>query len=129
VLFDMDYFKSVNDTFGHAAGDWVLKTVAATVQSLLPKGAMPGRLGGEEFAFFILGLNQEELLALAERCRAAIAAIDSQESGFSFPVTASFGAAVLDGDELCGFEQTLAAADKALYRSKTEGRNRVSLSQ
>jgi diguanylate cyclase (GGDEF)-like protein len=129
VLFDMDHFKSVNDTFGHATGDWVLKTVAATVKSQLPKGAMLGRLGGEEFAFFVIGLNQAELLTLAERCRAAIAAIDSQASGFSFPVTASFGAAVLDDDELRSFEQTLAAADKALYRSKTEGRNRVSLYQ
>jgi diguanylate cyclase (GGDEF)-like protein len=129
VLFDMDHFKTVNDTFGHAAGDWVLKTVAASVKSLLPKGEMLGRLGGEEFAFFVIGLNQTELLALAERCRAAIASIDSQGSGFSFPMTASFGVAVLGGTELCGFEETLAAADKALYFSKTEGRNRVSLYQ
>lgn len=129
ILFDMDHFKNINDSFGHAVGDWVLKAVSASVKSLLPKAEMLGRLGGEEFAICLPKLNQLEALALAEQCRAAIAAIDSSPSGFAFPVTASFGVACRGMRGLREFEDTLAAADKALYFSKTEGRNRVSLYQ
>ncbi|MES2049905.1 MAG: GGDEF domain-containing protein [Pseudomonadota bacterium] len=129
VLFDMDHFKKINDTFGHAAGDWVLKTVCDTVKMHLRKTDIFGRLGGEEFAISLSGINQEEVLILAERCRAAIAEIDSNPCGFRFLITASFGLATRGIRGHMNFEETLAGADKALYFSKNEGRNRVSVFQ
>jgi diguanylate cyclase (GGDEF)-like protein len=129
VLFDMDHFKKINDTFGHAAGDWVLKTVCDTVKTHLRKTDIFGRLGGEEFAISLSGITQEEVQALAERCRAAISEIDSNPCGFSFLITASFGLATRGIRGHVNFEETLAGADKALYFSKNEGRNRVSVFQ
>lgn len=129
VLLDMDFFKKVNDTYGHATGDWVLKTVCDTVKTQLRKADMLGRLGGEEFALCLPRFTEEEVSALAERCRAAIAAIDTAPSGFAFEMTASFGIATRSIDGPLSFEETLAAADKALYFSKNEGRNRVTVYQ
>ena len=129
VLFDMDHFKKINDTFGHAAGDWVLKTVCDVVKAQLRKLDVLGRLGGEEFAMCLPNFTEVEVLTLAERCRAAIAAIDTNPCGFSFMITASFGIATRGMRGHFSFEETLAAADKALYFSKNEGRNRVSVYQ
>lgn len=129
VLLDMDHFKNINDTFGHAAGDWVLKAVCDTVKAQLRNTDMLGRLGGEEFAICLPLFTVEKVRALAERCRAAIAAIDTRPSGFSFEITASFGIASRDINGPLSFEETLAAADKALYLSKNEGRNRVTVYQ
>lgn len=129
VLLDMDFFKKINDTFGHATGDWVLKAVCDTVKTQLRKTDMLGRLGGEEFALCLPLFTEEEVCALAERCRAAIAAIDTAPSGFGFEITASFGIATRGIDGPLSFEETLAAADKALYFSKNEGRNRVTVYQ
>ena len=126
VLFDMDFFKKINDAFGHAAGDWVLKTVCDVVKAQLLKSDVLGRLGGEEFAICLVGMTSEEVLALAERCRFAIAAVDTTPSGFIFDLSASFGIATRPAHALSPFEEVLAAADKALYLSKNEGRNRVS---
>ena len=126
VLFDMDLFKRINDSYGHPVGDWVLKTVCATVKSQLRRVDMFGRMGGEEFALCLPSTGQEEALALAERCRAAIGAIDSGPSGFSFTLSASFGIVTHNSQQPLSFEEALAAADKALYLSKAEGRNRVS---
>ncbi len=129
VLFDMDFFKMINDTRGHATGDWVLKTVCDTAKAQLRKTDMLGRLGGEEFAICLPQATEEEVLALAERCRAAIATIDTSPSGFSFVMTASFGIATRGISGLSSYEETLVAADKALYLSKNEGRNRVTVYQ
>jgi diguanylate cyclase (GGDEF)-like protein len=129
VLFDMDLFKHINDRFGHATGDWVLKTVCATVRAQLRKTDLLGRLGGEEFVMCLSKSSEEEVIALAERCRAAIAAIDTGPSGFEFQIAASFGIAACSQNGPVNFEETLAAADKALYLSKNEGRNRVTVYQ
>ena len=130
VLFDMDFFKKINDTYGHPAGDWVLKTVCATVKEQLPKTALLGRLGGEEFALCMPSVQHaDEARALAERCRAAIATIDTAPSGFDFAITASFGVATRNAHMTDSFEETLVHADKALYLSKNEGRNRVTVYQ
>jgi diguanylate cyclase (GGDEF)-like protein len=127
LLLDMDHFKIINDTYGHATGDWVLKTVCDTVKAQLRKTDIVGRLGGEEFAICLQQFSQEEVKALAERCRVAIVAIDTAPCGFSFQINASFGFATRDMAGPVNFEDTLAAADKALYLSKNEGRNRVSV--
>ena len=119
----------VNDTYGHATGDWVLKTVCDTVKAQLRKTDILGRLGGEEFAICLPLSTEEDVRALAERCRVAIAAVDTASSGFSFQITASLGIATHCGGGPLNFEETLAAADKALYFSKNEGRNRVTVYQ
>ncbi|MDE2430953.1 MAG: GGDEF domain-containing protein [Burkholderiales bacterium] len=125
VLFDMDLFKRINDTFGHATGDWVLKNVSETIKTHLRKDDLFGRLGGEEFAICLPESDADVALQLAERCRMAIAMIDTEPSGFRFPLSASFGVATIDTRGLATFEATLEAADKALYRAKSDGRNCV----
>lgn len=127
VLFDMDHFKKINDTFGHAAGDWVLKSICDVVKSQLRKTDLVGRLGGEEFGICLPSSTEEEVVALAERCRAAINEIDTMESGYKFSISASFGVATRGKAGNQTFDETLAAADKALYLSKDTGRNRVSV--
>ncbi len=125
VLFDMDEFKLINDTYNHATGDWVLKTVSATISHCLRAHDLFGRLGGEEFAICLPNTPEHEAMVLAERCRSAIAAIDSAPSGFKFSISASFGIAVRTPNGRATFEETLAAADQALYRAKHLGRNRI----
>jgi|GEM_PF-800022 diguanylate cyclase (GGDEF)-like protein len=129
VLFDMDLFKHINDSFGHATGDWVLRTVCETVKAQLRKTDLLGRLGGEEFALCLTEFTPEEVLILAERCRVAVLAIDTRPSGFEFAITASFGIATRTVGENTSYEDLLVAADKALYVSKNSGRNRVSVYQ
>lgn len=129
ILFDMDLFKRINDTYGHATGDWVLKTVCDTAKAQLPDTGLLGRLGGEEFAMCLPNYSQEDACALAELCRAAVAAIDTTPRGIHAPITASFGVATRIASLSNSFEETLVQADKALYLSKNEGRNRVSVFQ
>jgi diguanylate cyclase (GGDEF)-like protein len=125
ILFDMDEFKLINDTYSHAAGDWVLKTISSTIAGCLRSHDMFGRLGGEEFAICLPRASEQEALALAERCRAAIEAIDSTPSGHQFTLSASFGIAVRPPGGVAGFEEVLAAADRVLYQAKHMGRNRI----
>jgi diguanylate cyclase (GGDEF)-like protein len=129
VLLDMDHFKQINDSYSHAVGDWVLKTVSATIADCLRAHDLFGRLGGEEFAICLPNTEAQEAAALAERCRSAIEAIDSSVSGLQFSITASFGVAVRPALGEASFEEMLAAADHALYRAKNLGRNRVNLHQ
>ncbi len=129
IVFDMDSFKKVNDTFGHSTGDWVLQSVCEIVQAHLRRDDIFGRLGGEEFAICLADSSPEAALQLAERCRMAIAMIDTEASGYRFSLTASFGIASADLHGLHDFEATLEAADKALYQAKAQGRNCVSVYQ
>lgn len=124
VMFDLDHFKSVNDTYGHATGDWVLKAVADTARRLCRDRDYIGRLGGEEFALLLIGTDLGQGLQLAERCRALIAEIDTAASGHQFVVHASFGVSTtsIAGPDL---RLLLAQADNAVYRAKHDGRDRV----
>jgi diguanylate cyclase (GGDEF)-like protein len=124
IMFDLDHFKSINDRFGHRAGDWVLQRVAQVCRDLSRQVDYLGRIGGEEFAFLLRGQDARGATRLADDCRMRLAAIDTGETGFSFPVTASFGvtSTALSG---YGLASLLSHADKALYRAKHEGRNRV----
>ena len=127
ILFDMDFFKRINDNFGHPTGDWVLRNVCLAVKEVLRAGDTFGRLGGEEFAICMPSADTQVAVQLAERCRLAIAAIDTEPSGFRFPLTASFGIATIDTNGIASFEALMECADKALYKSKSEGRNCVSV--
>ncbi|MBC3876720.1 GGDEF domain-containing protein [Undibacterium sp. FT79W] len=129
ILFDMDFFKNVNDSFGHPTGDWVLKNVSQAVAGVLRKGDVFGRIGGEEFAIFLPAAEQEIGLQLAERCRHAITMIDAESRGIRCPLSASFGLATMtmNTSGITNFQELMQAADKALYQSKADGRNRVSV--
>ncbi len=124
VMFDLDEFKSINDRFGHATGDWVLVEVAKVCADICRKNDRFGRLGGEEFAFLLVGCDLPSSVAMAQACRKRIAAIDTSATGHMFHVTASFGVA---GTRACGYDflTLLSRADDALYQAKHAGRDRV----
>ena len=124
IMFDLDHFKSINDRFGHPAGDWVLRQVALVCQSLCRRIDVLGRLGGEEFALLMYGCDLRSAIRLAEDCRARLIAIDTIGMGHRFSVTASFG---VTSTAVSGYvlERLLSDADRMLYRSKELGRNRV----
>ncbi|CAA7619352.1 PAS:GGDEF [Magnetospirillum sp. LM-5] len=124
VMLDIDYFKKVNDTHGHGIGDEVLRKVADAVQGCLREIDLLGRLGGEEFAVLLPETGLDAAVAVAERLRRAIGAIIIPVTGGALTVTASFGVAERDADELL-FDTFLGRADGALYRAKESGRDRV----
>jgi diguanylate cyclase (GGDEF)-like protein len=124
VMFDLDHFKGINDTYGHGAGDWVLNQVGKACQSKCRKVDVIGRLGGEEFAILLRGMDAAGASRIAEDCRAHLAQLDTRETGNSFVVTASFGVSSSAGS---GYDlsRLMTNADQMLYRAKNEGRNRV----
>lgn len=124
VMFDLDHFKAINDTYGHGAGDWVLKQVGKTCSAHCRKVDYLGRIGGEEFAVLLRGFDLAGAARLAEDCRSQLAQIDTRECGYSFVVTASFG---VSSTAQSGYDlsRLLSHADQMLYRAKNEGRNRV----
>jgi len=124
VLFDLDYFKSTNDHFGHATGDFVLKRTAAVCRSLLRVSDIFGRLGGEEFGVLLPGCRLEAARQQAEHLRQAINDIEAEHRGATVRSSASFGIA---SSAASGYDMTrlLAHADSALYRAKRAGRNCV----
>jgi diguanylate cyclase (GGDEF)-like protein len=122
LLFDLDRFKEVNDTAGHQAGDGVLQAFAHLVANSIRPGDLFARLGGEEFACLLAGASMAEALKLAERLRARFAAMPFAD--LTSGVTVSIGVAMANetGRNLSAL---LAFADRALYRAKAEGRDRV----
>jgi diguanylate cyclase (GGDEF)-like protein len=126
VLFiDIDHFKSVNDRFGHAAGDIVLKEVADCLKRGMRSGDFCGRYGGEEFVLLAPGIASEQAYRMAERHRNAIAGLRIAELGDKHRVTASIGVAVFEAEGGETSDDLLERADAALYMAKTTGRNRV----
>lgn len=127
LMIDIDFFKRINDTHGHAAGDDALKTLAAVCQKELRDSDVFARLGGEEFGALLPETGVEEAAAVAERLRQrAEAIVLHSEAGTTFGLTISVGAAQVV-DPNAAFDLTLNRADAALYRSKMEGRNRVTV--
>ncbi|WP_439365515.1 diguanylate cyclase [Bradyrhizobium sp. DASA03005] len=124
LLFDLDLFKSINDTHGHAMGDRVLRLFAQTLSANLPRGGVAGRLGGEEFAAIVSGPDRKAAIAAAERVRESFAAIARVVDGVVIAATVSVGLAHADSAP-GGIEALCERADKALYTAKSLGRNRV----
>ncbi len=131
VLIDIDHFKDVNDTYGHSAGDLVLKSVVRTCAGALRSRDLMGRWGGEEFVLILPGASPDGALAVAERARKNIAgSVVSLDNTTTVSVTASFGVAGVAAPESgTSLEKLLEMADQALYRAKNSGRNRVVLSR
>lgn len=122
VLADLDRFKAINDTLGHAAGDAVLRRFAKQLTAALEPGEVAARIGGEEFVLLMPNVPTEDGLARVEAIRRAVPATLQDLVGIDH-ITASFGVAILRRGERLA--DTLARADCALYRSKNEGRNRI----
>jgi diguanylate cyclase (GGDEF)-like protein len=124
VLLDLDHFKQINDTFGHARGDEVLAAVGVVLQTTVRDSDFVGRYGGEEFIMLLPDTPREGAAQMAERVRVAIAEIGVL--GDERQVTASFGVAAFP-DDAPDVTRLVRNADRALYRAKANGRNRVEL--
>ncbi len=126
VLVDIDHFKRINDTYGHAVGDEVLQRVAEVLQAQARPYDVAARFGGEEFVLMLPGSTAAEGAAVAERIRQAVQALRlaSLEGGASPQITVSLGVAELAGapDDA---DALLRRADAAMYRAKHDGRNRI----
>jgi diguanylate cyclase (GGDEF)-like protein len=124
ILFDIDNFKTINDTHGHQGGDEVLRQVGEVLAASVRQVDLAARYGGEEFAVIVPETDLEGALDFAERLRQALESHEIElQNGARLSVTASFGAAV-KGD-LTGGEKLVAAADRELYDAKRSGKNRV----
>jgi len=127
ILLDLDHFKEVNDTFGHASGDEVLVATAEVLRGLCRDSDTPGRLGGEEFGVLLPETSQEGARIMAERIRMGVERrLHPAPDGRSYKVTTSIGVATRTEDQTTG-EKLLNAADVALYQAKEDGRNRVAV--
>ena len=124
VLLDLDYFKAVNDRWGHEAGDRALQHVCACIDSRLRKTDLLARLGGEEFAILLRGTPTLEARTLVETLRAQIAANPLQYNEQQIPLSATFGLAEWPQDG-ADAEQLYRCADRRLYQGKHQGRNRL----
>ncbi|KQM23064.1 hypothetical protein ASE73_02250 [Sphingomonas sp. Leaf24] len=125
AIFDLDHFKSVNDRFGHDAGDHVLQSFARIARGVLRETDVVARLGGEEFAILFPGADIAHAQFLSERLRATVAATQLRHGQAAVRLTVSAGIASIDvGSSAAG---VLRAADRALYAAKAEGRDRLQL--
>ncbi len=126
AMLDVDHFKCINDTYGHALGDEVLRTVGKLMQNTKRASDAAGRIGGEEFLLVLPGTSTiGEANALAERLRLAVERYDWSSLQPELHVTASIGLTVGEAGE--DLEQVLRRADEGLYAAKRSGRNRVNL--
>jgi diguanylate cyclase (GGDEF)-like protein/PAS domain S-box-containing protein len=134
ILFDVDYFKQINDTFGHAVGDQALKNISQVVCAEIRSADMIGRYGGDEFVILLPGTSAQEALPLAERIHASVAAMRMDTDKGPLTVTISIGIAQTIHDDASGsgqvqqpdtVENLFLRADQALYTAKQTGRNRT----
>ncbi len=121
---DIDFFKKVNDTYGHAAGDLLLQRVAQALRGAVRPSDAVGRMGGEEFSALLRGADMEQARVIAERMRAAVQALDCSDISPDLKPTISIGLSQVAGDNE-RLDALCKRADDALYRAKESGRNRV----
>ena len=126
-ILDLDHFKVVNDRYGHAAGDLVIRNIGRMLQSHFPEGSLIARLGGEEFAVLQAGLTNAEMLRCVKAFLADAGQYEYSDGGHRFHVTASIGITRRKPGQ--ALEDMMRSADQALYRSKNGGRNRVTVAE
>jgi diguanylate cyclase len=127
VIADIDFFKKINDGFGHPAGDQVLKAVSQNLKTGLRDSDFIARYGGEEFAIILPETKLEDALHVAERLRQSVKALEIAYGSHRLRVTMSFGVASFQQVPKPSFDQFVKLADDALYRSKKQGRDRCSI--
>jgi len=125
MMLDLDRFKSINDRFGHRAGDAALVEFARRAREIVRGGELLARYGGEEFALLLPQTPLDRAVAIAERIRRAVAAEPVSFETASIPLTVSIGVAGYDGRTVCDIEGLLSLADRLLYDAKNGGRNQV----
>jgi diguanylate cyclase (GGDEF)-like protein len=123
MMMDLDFFKNVNDTYGHLAGDAVLRNVSACIREIVRSYDLIARYGGEEFVVMISDSDGETALRLAERIRIYVESTSCQYEEHTLAITFSIG--VASCADAASFEELLRHADEAMYRAKANGRNRV----
>ena len=123
LMFDIDFFKRINDQYGHLAGDYVLRELARVVQERIRRDEVFARYGGEEFSIVLPETPLEGALALGESLRSRIAEHPFTFQGERIPTTISVGCAQLSGQG--GGQELIQQADEKLYEAKRSGRNRV----
>ncbi|HEV2524599.1 MAG TPA: GGDEF domain-containing protein, partial [Gammaproteobacteria bacterium] len=127
IMLDIDFFKKINDTYGHESGDEVLKAVAEKITKNIRKSDVVCRYGGEEFLIVFPDTSQDEAKHVSEILREAIKTISLQSKLVLIEnITASFGVSAFPENGLTK-QELIASADKALYQAKKEGRDRVCL--
>ena len=125
LMFDVDHFKKVNDTYGHPAGDTVLRAIAATTMGLLRQEDVFARYGGEEFVLLLRGVTRVGAQRAGERLRDSVQKLQIPAGGQVLSVTVSVGCASMECAEKVDAEILIALADRRLYAAKRAGRNRV----
>ncbi len=125
AMCDLDHFKKINDTFGHDAGDAVIKGFAEVLRTNTRQSNICGRLGGEEFLMILTHIDKAQANIALERVRERFAALQFDFGGQTVRATASFGVASHSGGQTSDLSALLTRADKALYIAKNKGRNRV----
>jgi len=126
VMFDIDHFKSVNDQFGHPAGDFVLKELAQLVEHAARGYDIFARFGGEEFIFLMRGADLDAAIQLANRVRTAVETHQFVYDEQTIKITVSLGVSYWDGnDAMTSAQSIIEAVDKKLYEAKNNGRNKV----
>lgn len=128
LLMDIDHFKEINDSYGHAAGDEVLRKTGALLNACRRDGELLARFGGEEFVICLFNSGPESAMLAADRFRRLISTHDFSTTSVQIPrITVSLGVAIYPQNKVITIDELLKAADKALYKSKRDGRDRVSL--
>ena len=129
VLGDLDCFKQVNGTFGHAAGDAVLRTFAEILEHRTRASDMCGLLGGDEFLMVITHVSAKNIELAVNRFRAQFSSLSFPFSGRSISLPATFGLAGIEFGQRCSLSELLRNADEMLYEAKRGGRNCVGVRQ
>jgi diguanylate cyclase (GGDEF)-like protein len=125
VMIDIDFFKNINDTYGHLFGDKVLKELSTILTSVVKDGSIVGRYGGEEFGIVFSGMNKKTLVDVCEQIRKSVEIYEFKIDNKIVRITISIGAYFKDSRENLNSGELIKFADEALYKAKNSGRNRV----
>jgi diguanylate cyclase (GGDEF)-like protein len=127
LMLDFDHLKMVNDKYGHQEGNRLIKKIADIIKESVPKNGVVARFGGDEFSILLTGVSKDEAFKIAEKIRLNIASTTLQINEDTLNLSASLGVASYPSEGIGSDKDLLEGADDALYQSKREGRNKVSV--